>query len=201
MPQVLEAFEKIASTYNKLKKSQEARLVTLQQGPALPAAGRRRSEPAQRGFGGGPLSESRRRPCARHRRRARERAAPPRVAAGVDAGGDGGGVAGQLWRLVRRVAPHAGVERQRAGFVGQRRERGRDRDDDSQPLVINALAARALGFTDPADAVGQTLQLPGWDGKPRPASARPKVDNAHWPEALEPASDVYSGEIYLGPWS
>ena len=32
MPQVLEAFEKIAATYSKLKKSQESRLVTLQQG-------------------------------------------------------------------------------------------------------------------------------------------------------------------------
>jgi len=35
MPQVLEAFEKIAATYNKLKKSQEARLVTLQQGQEI----------------------------------------------------------------------------------------------------------------------------------------------------------------------
>jgi RNA polymerase primary sigma factor len=32
MPQVLEAFEKIAATYSKLKKSQESRLVTMQQG-------------------------------------------------------------------------------------------------------------------------------------------------------------------------
>ena len=35
MPAVLEAFEKIASTYNKLKKSQEARLTTLQQGQEI----------------------------------------------------------------------------------------------------------------------------------------------------------------------
>ncbi|MGE3332953.1 MAG: RNA polymerase sigma factor RpoD [Rhodospirillaceae bacterium] len=35
MPQVLEAFEKIAATYSKLKKSQEARLVTLQQGQEI----------------------------------------------------------------------------------------------------------------------------------------------------------------------
>ncbi len=35
MPQVLEAFEKIAATYNKLKKSQESRLVTLQQGQEI----------------------------------------------------------------------------------------------------------------------------------------------------------------------
>ena len=35
MPQVLEAFEKIASTYGKLKKSQESRLQTLQQGAEI----------------------------------------------------------------------------------------------------------------------------------------------------------------------
>jgi RNA polymerase primary sigma factor len=35
MPQVLEAFEKIAATYSKLKKSQEARLVTMQQGQEI----------------------------------------------------------------------------------------------------------------------------------------------------------------------
>jgi catechol 2,3-dioxygenase-like lactoylglutathione lyase family enzyme len=41
----------------------------------------------------------------------------------------------------------------------------------------------------------------GWDGKPRPASARPKVDQANWPESVPAASDTYTGEIYLGPWS
>jgi len=35
MPQVLEAFEKIAATYGKLKKSQESRLVTMQQGQEI----------------------------------------------------------------------------------------------------------------------------------------------------------------------
>ena len=35
MPQVLEAFEKIASTYSRLKKSQESRLTTLQQGEEI----------------------------------------------------------------------------------------------------------------------------------------------------------------------
>ncbi|MGE4062878.1 MAG: RNA polymerase sigma factor RpoD [Rhodospirillaceae bacterium] len=42
MPQVLEAFEKIAATYNKLKKSQEARLVTLQQGGEIDKSVERR---------------------------------------------------------------------------------------------------------------------------------------------------------------
>jgi RNA polymerase primary sigma factor len=35
MPQVLEAFEKIAATYNRLKKSQDTRLTTLQQGEEI----------------------------------------------------------------------------------------------------------------------------------------------------------------------
>ena len=35
LAQVLEAFEKIAATYSKLKKSQESRLQTLQQGAEI----------------------------------------------------------------------------------------------------------------------------------------------------------------------
>ena len=40
----------------------------------------------------------------------------------------------------------------------------------------------------------------GWDGKPRPAAQRRKVDNAKWPERLDPMSDSLMGETYLGPW-
>jgi catechol 2,3-dioxygenase-like lactoylglutathione lyase family enzyme len=40
----------------------------------------------------------------------------------------------------------------------------------------------------------------GWDGKPRPAAQRRKVDNAKWPERLDPMSDTLMGETYLGPW-
>ena len=29
------------------------------------------------------------------------------------------------------------------------------------------------------------MEQVGWDGKPRPASLRPKIDNAKWPEAVE----------------
>ena len=39
----------------------------------------------------------------------------------------------------------------------------------------------------------------GWDGKPQPAAQRPHIDNAHWPELLDPVSDVYCGEVFLGP--
>ena len=56
------------------------------------------------------------------------------------------------------------------------------------------------------DPDGHALQLYyyieqiGWDGKPRPAGARPKVDPANWPETVPAASDSYAGEIYQGPW-
>jgi catechol 2,3-dioxygenase-like lactoylglutathione lyase family enzyme len=40
----------------------------------------------------------------------------------------------------------------------------------------------------------------GWDGRPRPANLRRKVDNEHWPEALDALSDSFMGEAYMGPW-
>jgi catechol 2,3-dioxygenase-like lactoylglutathione lyase family enzyme len=55
------------------------------------------------------------------------------------------------------------------------------------------------------DPEGHAMQLyyymeqVGWDGKPRPAELRRKVDNARWPETLEPMGDSYAGEILLGP--
>lgn len=41
----------------------------------------------------------------------------------------------------------------------------------------------------------------GWDGRPRPQSARRQVDPRQWPEALEPLSDTFKGEPFLGPWA
>jgi catechol 2,3-dioxygenase-like lactoylglutathione lyase family enzyme len=41
----------------------------------------------------------------------------------------------------------------------------------------------------------------GWDGRPRPTAQRRKVDNNAWPETLEPMSDSFRGEPYLGPWA
>ena len=43
-----------------------------------------------------------------------------------------------------------------------------DREGDALPMVLNAVAARALGFADPGDAVGALLQQPTWDGKVEP---------------------------------
>ncbi len=40
----------------------------------------------------------------------------------------------------------------------------------------------------------------GWDGKPRPASARPEVQPGVWPETIAAQPDSYMGEPFLGPW-
>jgi len=39
----------------------------------------------------------------------------------------------------------------------------------------------------------------GWDGKPRPAHLRPKVDNSRWPESVPGQPDTFLGEPFLGP--
>ena len=39
----------------------------------------------------------------------------------------------------------------------------------------------------------------GWDGLPRPAEQRPKVDPANWPDAVNAHSDTFQGEPFLGP--
>jgi catechol 2,3-dioxygenase-like lactoylglutathione lyase family enzyme len=45
------------------------------------------------------------------------------------------------------------------------------------------------------------LEQIGWDGRPRPAHLRPRVQPGVWPECIEaPPSDVYQGEPFLGPW-
>lgn len=44
------------------------------------------------------------------------------------------------------------------------------------------------------------MEQVGWDGKPRPKELRRKVNYENWPEALEPMSDTYQGEPFLGPW-
>jgi catechol 2,3-dioxygenase-like lactoylglutathione lyase family enzyme len=41
----------------------------------------------------------------------------------------------------------------------------------------------------------------GWDGRPRPEHSRRHVDPDNWPEVLEPLSDTYTGEPFLGPWA
>jgi catechol 2,3-dioxygenase-like lactoylglutathione lyase family enzyme len=40
----------------------------------------------------------------------------------------------------------------------------------------------------------------GWDGRPRPAEMRRQRNGGTWPKTLEPMSDTYHGEPFLGPW-
>ena len=46
-----------------------------------------------------------------------------------------------------------------------------------------------------------SMEQVGWDGKPRPQEMRRKVDPNHWPDILEPLSDTYTGEPFIGPWA
>ena len=57
------------------------------------------------------------------------------------------------------------------------------------------------------DPSGHAIQLyyymeqVGWDGRPRPADQRPKIDNENWPKTVQARSDSFLGEVYLGPWN
>ncbi len=60
----------------------------------------------------------------------------------------------------------------------------------------------AAHFQDPDGHCVQLyyyMEQVGWDGRPRPKDLRRTV-NGGWPEALEPLSDTYAGEPFLGPW-
>jgi len=45
------------------------------------------------------------------------------------------------------------------------------------------------------------MEQVGWDGTVRPASQRRRVDPRNWSDTLEPQSDTYLGEPFLGPWA
>ena len=55
------------------------------------------------------------------------------------------------------------------------------------------------------DLAGHAVQLyyymeqVGWDGRPRPASARRRLVEP-WPDALEPLTDTYADQTFQGPW-
>jgi len=44
------------------------------------------------------------------------------------------------------------------------------------------------------------MEQVGWDGKPRPKNLRRQATDGEWPETVEPMSDTYEGEPFLGPW-
>ena len=45
------------------------------------------------------------------------------------------------------------------------------------------------------------MEQVGWQGKPRPKELRRKVDPNCWPDILEPLTDTFNGEPYIGPWA
>lgn len=44
------------------------------------------------------------------------------------------------------------------------------------------------------------MEQVGWDGRPRPPSARRPVTPGVWPDQLDALDDTFLGEAYLGPW-
>ncbi|MBI05119.1 MAG: extradiol dioxygenase [Pelagibacteraceae bacterium] len=40
----------------------------------------------------------------------------------------------------------------------------------------------------------------GWDGRPRPKEQRREIDNNNWPDMIEPVTDSFAGEQFMGPW-
>ena len=55
------------------------------------------------------------------------------------------------------------------------------------------------------DPDGHAIQLyyymeqVGWDGRPRPPELRRNVEPGVWPDSVEPMSDSYTGEVFMGP--
>jgi catechol 2,3-dioxygenase-like lactoylglutathione lyase family enzyme len=39
----------------------------------------------------------------------------------------------------------------------------------------------------------------GWDGRPRPAETRPRIELSQWPKEIEAQPDTYAGQVFLGP--
>jgi hypothetical protein len=60
-------------------------------------------------------------------------------------------------------------------------------------------AAYALDPDGHAVMLYYYMEQIGWDGRPRPAELRRKVDIDHWPETLAPLSDTYRGSVFQGP--
>jgi hypothetical protein len=70
------------------------------------------------------------------------------------------------------------------------------------PELFPGMDYTAFAFDQDGHAIQlySYMEQIGWDGTPRPASQRRKVDNDKWPDKLEPMGDTFMGETYLGPW-
>jgi catechol-2,3-dioxygenase len=69
------------------------------------------------------------------------------------------------------------------------------------PGLFPGIEHSALAFDPDGHAVQlySYMEQLGWDGKPKPANLRRKIDNDRWPEAIEPLPDTFGGEQFLGP--
>jgi catechol 2,3-dioxygenase-like lactoylglutathione lyase family enzyme len=59
-------------------------------------------------------------------------------------------------------------------------------------------AAHAVGFDGHCIQLYHSMEQIGWDGRPRPAGTRKRV-NGDWPQALEAAPDSYADQALQGP--
>ena len=59
-------------------------------------------------------------------------------------------------------------------------------------------AAHAIGPDGHCIALYHAMEQLGWDGRPRPASQRRRVEG-DWPQTLEAAADTYIDQVLQGP--
>ena len=80
-------------------------------------------------------------------------------------------------------------------------ERGA-RVEELPPELSPGIEQSALVFDPDGHAIQLYFQMEqvGWDGRPRPAGERRPLRLADWPETIEPGSDTFGGEPFLGPW-
>jgi predicted enzyme related to lactoylglutathione lyase len=98
------------------------------------------------------------------------------------------------------VGMEVGSYRQLRDAVSYMKKRG-VRFIDTVPPELSPGIDYSAHFVDPE---GHAIQLYcymeqiGWDGKPRPAALRRTV-GAEWPEMVEPLSDTYADQTFMGP--
>ncbi|TYB42486.1 VOC family protein [Actinomadura chibensis] len=108
-----------------------------------------------------------------------------------------------------RLSPHTsnlamgmevGTYRQLRDAVAFLTERGFERRDDL-PADLHRGIDLAAYFTAPDGHLVQLyyyMETVGWDGRPRPRDQRRDVCGP-WPETLEPLSDTYADQTFMGP--
>jgi hypothetical protein len=72
---------------------------------------------------------------------------------------------------------------------------------DSIPFELHPgfdYAAHAIGPDGHCIELYHAMELIGWDGRPRPAAQRRRVD-PDWPQALDATPDSYADQMLQGP--